>query len=81
MLEMNMVQRAVDSLINSSFLNPGDGGLSHLFKDIKDRPKLDSAEALLEVLDAADIGACVVSIMQPEHAEWVGNAHKAYPQK
>lgn len=76
-----MRQRAVDSLINSSFLNPGEEGLGHLFKDIGDRPALDSPEALLEALDAADIGACVLSIMQPEHAAWVGDAHAAYPNK
>lgn len=76
-----MVERAVDSLINSSFLNPNASGLGYLFKDIADRPKLDSPEALLEQLDAAGIGACVVTIMEPDHAEWVGQAHKKYPRK
>jgi predicted TIM-barrel fold metal-dependent hydrolase len=76
-----MTERAVDSLINSSFLNPGDGGLGYLFKDIAERPKIDSATALLEVLDSADIGACVVSIMESDHAEWVGAAHREYPKK
>ena len=77
-----MAERAVDSLINSSFLNPGgEGGLGYLFKGIEDRPKIDTPEALLEQLDAADIGACVISIMAPEHAEWVGKAHQQYPTK
>lgn len=77
-----MVERAVDSLINSSFLNPAnEGGLGYLFKNIADRPLLDSAEALLEQLDNAGIGACVVSIMEPDHAEWVGRAHQQYPAK
>ena len=44
-----MAERAVDSLINSSFLNPAnEGGLGYLFKNITDRPLLDSPEALLE---------------------------------
>ncbi len=76
-----MKERAVDSLVNSSFLNPGDGGLGYLFKNIADRPRIDSAEALLEQLDAAGIGACVISIMEPEHADWVGRAHAQYPKK
>jgi len=76
-----MTERAVDSLINSSFLNPGDGGLGYLFKNIAERPKIDSADALLEQLDQANIGACVISIMEPEHAEWVGKAHQQYPDK
>jgi len=74
--------RAVDSLINSSFLNPSnEGGLDYLFKGITNRPKLDSAEGLLEILDTADIGACVISIMDPDHADWVGKAHQQYPTK
>lgn len=73
------MERAVDSLINSSFLSPGDEGLGYLFKGIADRPKIDSADALLDVLDQAGIGACVVSIMEPDHAEWVGRAHQQYP--
>ena len=77
-----MSERAVDSLINSSFLNPeNEASLGYLFKDIADRPTLDSPEALLEQLDAADIGACVISIMQGDHAEWVGRAHQQYPTK
>ena len=75
------MQRAVDSLINSSFLGAGDGGLGYLFKDIADRPKIDSAQALLEILDASDIGACVISIMEPDHAEWVAAAHQRFPSK
>ncbi len=74
--------RAIDSLVNSSFLGPvGEGGLGYLFRDIKDRPRIESPDQLLEALDAANIGACVVSIMEPEHAEWVGAAHVQYPKK
>ncbi len=75
--------RAIDSLINSSFLDHDkkDDGLAHLFKDLKDRPAIHTPEDLLEHLDAADIGACVVSIMGPDHAEWVGQAHARYPDK
>ena len=76
-----MSERAVDSLINSSFLNPGEGGLGHLFKDIADRPAIDSPDDLLEQLDAAGIGACVVSIMEEDHADWVGRAHQKHPNK
>lgn len=79
---MAEVIRAIDSLVNSSFLGPpGEGGLGYLFRDIEKRPKIDSAEQLLEALDGADIGACVVSIMQPDHAAWVGDAHVRYPEK
>lgn len=73
--------RAIDSLINSSFLNPGEEGLAHLFKDLKERPKIDSPEQLLEILDKSAIGACVISIMEPAHAAWVGEAHQRYPKK
>lgn len=74
--------RAIDSLINSSFLSKDQsGGLAHLFKDLKDRPQIHTADDLLAQLDQADIGACVVSIMQEEHAEWVGRAHSQYPAK
>lgn len=76
-----MTIRAVDSLINSSFLNPTDDSVGYLFKDLATRPKLDSPDALLEALDAADIGACVVSIMEEGHADWVGRAHQQYPKK
>lgn len=77
-----MVERAVDSLINSSFLSPGsDAALSYLFKDIGARRKIDSATALLEILDESDIGACVISIMEPDHAQWVVDAHLQYPSK
>ena len=75
-------ERAIDTLINSSFLsNDSTGALGHLFKDLKDRPKIDSPTQLMELLDRQDIGACVISIMEPAHAEWVGKAHLAYPDK
>ncbi|MEX0941682.1 MAG: amidohydrolase family protein [Pseudomonadales bacterium] len=74
--------RALDSLINSSFLDKDQGeGLSHLFKDLDNRPNFETPEALLETLDQAGIGACVISIMQDEHAAWVGRAHREYPNK
>lgn len=75
--------RAVDSLVNSSFLNAGRGeqALSYLFRDLAERPPIASPEDLLEQMDAVDIGAAVVSIMEPAHAEWVGEAHKRYPNK
>jgi uncharacterized protein len=74
--------RAVDSLINSSFLSPAESvALGHVFKDIADRPAIDSPTQLLELLSEHDIGACVISIMAPEHADWVGRAHAAYPHK
>lgn len=77
--------RAIDSLINSTFLNlageSGQSGLGHLFRDIGERPTFDDPEQLLEMLDASDIGACVISIMEPEHAEWVGEAHRRFPRK
>ncbi|MYD73451.1 MAG: hypothetical protein F4Y11_04140, partial [Chloroflexi bacterium] len=64
--------RAIDSLINSNFLDPaGDSALRYLFKDIEGRGAIETPEQLLEVLDQSDIGAGVVSIMQPEHAVWV----------
>ena len=72
--------RAIDALVNSSFLSPGgDKALAYLFKDIKDRATISEAEDLLQVLDNADVAATVVSIMQPDHAEWVGAAHAKYP--
>src|SRR5690606_33277109 len=77
--------RAVDSLINSSFLDlTGEGGsgtLSHLFPDIESRPSFEDPEAMLEYLDGLDIGACVISIMEPGHAEWVAEAHRRFPWK
>jgi len=74
--------RAIDSLVNSSFLSPGsDGALAHLFKDIGDRQRIETAEDLLAMLEAADIGAAVVSIMEPAHAEWVAEAHRRHPGK
>ena len=74
--------RAIDSLVNSSFLAPeSQAGLAYLFKDVADREPIAHVEQLLDRLDAADIGAAVVSIMEPGHAEWVGKAHLAYPRK
>ena len=75
--------RAIDSLVNSSFLanHAGGAGLAHLFKDIGERERIETPEQLLGLLDHADIGAAVVSIMEPAHAEWVGMAHAQYPRK
>lgn len=75
--------RAIDALVNSTFLDAGQGGdgLAHLFKDIESRPRFDDPEQLLAFLDRFDIGAVVISIMQPEHAEWVGDAHRRFPRK
>ena len=74
--------RAIDSLVNSSFLSRGaDGALAHLFKDLGDRPRIETAGDLLAILDTADVGAAVVSIMEPAHAEWVAEAHRRYPGK
>ncbi len=75
--------RAIDALVNSAFLDAArsDDGLAYLFKDIEGRPRFDDAEQLLEYLDGVDIGAVVISIMQPEHAEWVGDAHRRFPRK
>jgi uncharacterized protein len=73
---------AIDALVNSSFLNEDAGkGLSHLFKDIEGRPALRSPEELIQRMGESAVGAAVVSIMQPEHAEWVGAAHKEFPRK
>ena len=72
--------RAIDALVNSSFLDgEGSGALGHLFKDIGDRAAIQVPEDLLARLDAAGIEAAVVSIMQPSHAEWVGDAHRRFP--
>ena len=72
--------RAIDALVNSSFLDgEGGGALGHLFKDIGDRAAIQVPEDLLARLDAAGIEAAVVSIMQPSHAEWVGDAHRRFP--
>lgn len=74
--------RAIDALVNSSFLNTREtSGLNYLFKDIAQRPAIRTPEDLLSELDRASIGAAVVSIMEPEHAEWVADAHRAYPGK
>ncbi|MGH2586626.1 MAG: amidohydrolase family protein [Dehalococcoidia bacterium] len=74
--------RAIDALVNSSFLQDGEGAaLSHLFKDIEQRRPITDPEQLLTAMDAADVGAAVVSIMQPEHADWVEDAHRRFPRK
>ncbi len=74
--------RAIDALVNSSFLADGDSkALNYLFKDLSERPAIKDPDDLLQLLDAADIGAAVVSIMEPSHADWVGDAHRRYPRK
>lgn len=73
---------AIDALVNSAFLDENAGqGLSYLFKDIETRPPLRSPEDLLARMGESGVGAAVVSIMQPEHAEWVADAHRAFPRK
>ena len=55
---MTRPARAIDSLVNSSFLSPtGSGGWSYLSKGIAERQRIDSAEQLIEVLSASDVGA------------------------
>ena len=77
-----MSARAIDSLINSNFLDADQtGGTSYLFKDLKDRRKIDDVDQLLEQLDKFDIGACVISIMEDKYADWVGKGHSKYPMK
>ena len=41
---MRFEHRAIDTLINSSFLSTeeGGGGLSYLFKDMANRPKIET---------------------------------------
>jgi hypothetical protein len=74
--------RAIDSLINSSFLaGSTDTGLGYLFRDLAGRARIETPEQLIEALDAASIGACVISIMEPAHAEWVGEAYRRFPRK
>ncbi len=74
--------RAIDSLVNSTFLGDQQGaGLSHLFAGIDARPVISTAAGLLAAMDAADVGAAVVSIMEPGHAEWVARAHREHPGK
>ena len=74
--------RAIDSLVNSSFLNANQGeGLEYLFKGIGDRTRMETPEQFLEALDSADVGAAVVSIMDPKHADWVSAAHRQYPDR
>lgn len=75
------MQRAIDTLVNSTFLAAEQSTQGYLFKGSENRPKIESADDLLECLDEAGIGAAVVSIMDPSHAEWVGRAHAKYPGK
>ncbi len=76
------MQRAIDTLVNSNFLVAGhDGGLGHVFRDLQDRQKIETAEQLIEQLHNASIGAAVVSIMDEAHAEWVTSAHAKFPAK
>lgn len=73
---------AIDALVNSTFLNADPGkNLAHLFKDMGERPAMESAEDLLARMGESGVGAAVVSIMEPEHAEWVGAAHEQFPRK
>ncbi|HAK50323.1 MAG TPA: hypothetical protein DCM54_00245 [Gammaproteobacteria bacterium] len=77
-----MPVRAIDSLINSNFLDADQtGGTSYLFKGLKDRRKIDDVDELLGQLDEVDIGACVISIMEEKYADWVGKANAKYPKK
>lgn len=80
---MSFEHRAIDTLINSSFLSAGDGGggLTYLFKDMANRPKIEAPSDLIEHLNSCNIGAAVVSIMESGHAEWVAQAHEEYPAK
>ncbi|MEM7363106.1 MAG: amidohydrolase family protein [Pseudomonadota bacterium] len=80
---MPFEHRAIDTLINSSFLatEDGGGGLSYLFKDMANRPKIETPSDLISHLDDNNIGAAVVSIMEPAHADWVAQAHQEYPSK
>ena len=80
---MRFEHRAIDTLINSSFLSTKEdgGGLSYLFKDMANRPKIETPSDLIGHLDYNNIGAAVVSIMEPAHADWVAQAHQEYPSK
>ena len=62
---MRFEHRAIDTLINSSFLSTeeGGGGLSYLFKDMTNRPKIETPSDLIGHLDDNNIGAAVVSII------------------
>lgn len=76
------MQRAIDSLVNSNFLVKGQiRGMEHLFRGADERPAIETAEQLLEQLDEASVGAALVTIMEPAHAEWVARAHAQYPRK
>jgi len=52
-----------------------------LFKDIGSRPRFDDPEQFVQFLEGAGVGAAVVSIMQPEQATWVGDAHRRFPDR
>ncbi len=82
MSEQQAFRPAIDALVNSAFLNEKAGeGLSYLFKDIEGRTTMRSPEELLARMAESGVGAAVVSIMEPDHAEWVGAAHQAFPRK
>lgn len=73
---------AVDALVNSSLLHRGgDTAVGYLFKAMADQAPIETPEAFLAALEAADIRAAVVSIMEPGDAEWVGEAHHRYPRR
>ncbi len=75
-------QPAVDALVNSSFLSPNAGqNLAHLFKDIENRPAISNPEELLARMGESNVGAAVISIMEPDHADWVAAAHRQFPRK
>jgi len=74
-------QLAFDALVNSAFLSPDSGGLNYLFKDIGARPSFEDPEQYVQYLEEAGVGRSVVSIMQPEHAAWVGEAHRRFPDR
>jgi|TARA_B110000196_G_C21145360_1_gene666288 hypothetical protein len=55
--------RAIDSLINSSFLDGDQAGtLGYLFNGLKERPKIEVVDDLLAQIDECSIGAAVISI-------------------
>lgn len=77
-----MSVRAIDSLINSHFLDKNqEGTTSYLFKDLKNRRKIDDVDQLLNQLNENGVGACVISIMEEKYASWVSQAHIRYPRK
>ena len=71
-----MSVRAIDSLINSHFLDQNqEGTTSYLFKDLKHRRKIEDVDELLNQLNQNDIGACVISIMEENFYPMVINMH------